>query len=148
MENFNDDRIIDTKNRVFYSNTFGMGRTNPRSLHTNSNHVYRRTGKSQIEDIINCGYVRPKLKVNGGHKKEVFWSLGGENLFYFDGSPILEVPTDKLIDGQMGALFIDDLSAIWIFDDKQNMYVNKLEEIKTIYYASHIESVKSKGRSI
>ena len=148
MENFDDDRIIDAKNRVFYSDAFGIGRTNPLSLRTNSNHIYRRTGISQIEDIINCGYVRPKFKVNGGHKKEVFWSLGGDNLFYFDGSPILEVPADKLVDGQIGALFIDDLSAIWIFDNKQNMYINKLEDIKSIYVATHIENEQSKGRSI
>lgn len=148
MENIDDDRIIDAKNRVFYSDAFGIGRTNPIALHTNSNHVYRRTGISQIEDIINCGYVRPKLKVNGGHKKEVFWSLGGDNLFYFDGSPILETTTDKIVDGQMGALFIDDLSAIWIFDNSQNMYVNKLDDIREMYAATHIENEQSKGRSL
>ena len=123
----NDDRIIDARNRVFTSDAFGIGRENPLSLHTDSDHIYRRTGMSQIEDIIKCGYVRPKIKVNGGHKKEVFWSLGGDNLFYFDGSPILETTIEKAVDGQMGALFIDDLSAIWIFDSKQNIYVNRFK---------------------
>lgn len=148
MENITDDRILDARNRVFYDDSFGVGRTNPISLHTNSNFIYRRTGMSQIEDIIKCGYVRPKLKVNGGHKKEVFWSLGNDNLFYFDRSPILETSANNLTNGQIGALSINDLSAIWIFDSTQNKYINRLEEIKQMYIFTHTEIEETKGRSL
>ncbi len=137
MTNFtnNDiDRIKKAKNRVFFTGGFGIGRNNPNSLSTTSLSVYRVTGMNQIADIINCGYIRPKVGlIKGGHKNEVFWSLGGEKTFYYDKRPVLETEAKNVTNGQIGALSINDLNAIWIFDESQNKYINKIDIILKIY---------------
>lgn len=126
-----DLRISNAINRVFYSDGLGIGRSNPISLHTNPSSIYRVTGNSQIEDIIECGFIRPKIgKVKGGHSNEVFWSIGGEKTFYYDKRPVLEVSVERIKDNQIGALSINDLSSIWIFDENQQKYVDNLEIIK------------------
>lgn len=52
-------------------------------MSTDSNYVYRVIGSSQIEDIVNSGYVRPPLgKAKGGHVSEVFWIQGSDKLFF------------------------------------------------------------------
>lgn len=132
MEILDNERIKDAKNRVF-NDAMGLGRNNPISLHTKSSSLYRRTGMEQIADMINCGYIRPKEKVKGGHIKEVFWSKGSEKLFYYDKSPILEVLDDKVVNGQIGALSINELQGIWIFSDSQNKYVNRLDFFRKLY---------------
>lgn len=53
----------------------------------------------QMEEIINTGYVRAKEKVKGGHTNELFWTRGGDKLFYWDKRPVLEAPADKVIEG-------------------------------------------------
>ena len=130
----NTDRISTAKNRVFStSDGLAFGKNNPISLHTSSSSVYRITGMSQIADIINCSHIRPKEgKINGGHTNEVFWAMGSDNLFYFDKRPVLETSKDKVIEGQIGALSLDDLTAVWIFDESKNCYVNKIDAIKQI----------------
>lgn len=121
-----NDRIATAKNRVFYSDGMGFGRDNPISLHTLPTSVYRTTGMDQIADIINCGYVRPKEgHIKGGHKNEVFWSVGSERTFYYNGRPVLETSIEKVKDGQIGSLSLDDLTSIWIFDYEQNCYFDK-----------------------
>lgn len=130
-----DDRITTAKNRVFESDKgIAFGKDNPIALHTSSSAVYRCTGMGQIADIVNCNYIRPKIgKLKGGHKNEVFWSRGGEKLFYIEKkAPILEVSADKVRDGQIGCLSLDDLSAVWIFDPKKNCFVNKIDLVKQI----------------
>lgn len=137
-----DDRIQSTKNRVFVQE-IPIGKNNPISLKTNSDYVYRVTGMNQIEDILNTGYVRSKEVVKGGHKKELFWSRGGENLFYFDKRPVLEAPYSKVQNGQIGAIPIEDLTAIWMFNNEENKYVNCLD-----YYINlREEYYKPKGKS-
>ena len=90
------ERIMNTRNRIFESG-ISLGKNDPISMHTDSNHVYRVTGESQIEDIINCGYVRPPLgKAKGGHVGEVFWTHGGNKLFFYDKRPVLETSIDIL----------------------------------------------------
>lgn len=126
------DRIKNAKNRVFEQGV-AAGKYLPRAMSTDSDHIYRRSGMHQIQDIIISGYVRPKEKVQGGHRFEVFWTHGGEKLFYYSGAPILEVPAYLLKDGQMGAVSINDLSAIWLFDEQDNKYVNRLDYIKQLY---------------
>ncbi len=129
-------RVNDAINRVHPKPAASVGRNNPKSLHTVSTSTYRSTGESQIQDIIHTGYIRPKAgKVAGGHRGEVFWSLGGEDLFYIPqtASSILEVSSDKVKDGQVGALGIDDLQAIWTFDEKQQKYVDRLDDVKRQY---------------
>lgn len=130
----NDDRIITAKNRVFDKDGLGLGKNNPISLHTVGTSVYRNTGYNQLEDIIESGFVRPKIgKLRGGHENEVFWSIGGEKTYYYDKRVVLEAPISIVYDGKVGAISINDLSAIWIFDEKQNKYINKLEQIKTLH---------------
>ncbi len=129
----NDDRIASSVNRVFYSDGLGLGRDNPIALKTDNLHIYRKTGMNQIADIVNTGYVRAKEKVRGGHHKEVFWSLGGDKLFYYDKTPVLEIEVDKLEDHQVGAVNLYDLSAIYIFDEMRGEYVNRLEILKMLY---------------
>jgi len=131
MEKELPSRVVDAKNRVFYSDGLGIGRNNPISLHTNSSSIYRVTGYGQIADIINCGYVRPKEgRIKGGHKDEVFWSLGGEKNFYYDKRPVLEISSNKVKNGQMGAVTLEKLNSIWIFDEFQDKYVDRIETIR------------------
>lgn len=129
----NDERITSCKNRVFKSEFSPRYDNNPNVFRTNENSVYRVTGMDQIADIINCGYVRPKEgKVVGGHENEVFWSAGGDKLNFIGEKPILEASADTLNDRQIGALSLNDLTAIWVFDSESGKRENKLNTIKDI----------------
>lgn len=133
------DRIKEARNRVFYSDGLGIGRNNPNALHTKKSSVYRITGMNQIKDIIECGYVRPKEgRVKGGHINEVFWSIGSDKLFYQNGRPVIEVLENKVKNGQIGAIHINDIEAIWMFDPEKNCYYNNLTNIKK----AHLEHQK------
>ena len=55
------DRVATTINRVVPS-PLAIGRDDPTALATKEGFVYRETGYNQIEDIINCGYVRSNMK--------------------------------------------------------------------------------------
>lgn len=50
---------------------------------------------------------------------------------------------DKVKDGQMGAISLEDLTAIWIFNEKENRYVNCIE----YYRCLREELLSSKGKS-
>lgn len=133
------ERIIYAKNSV--GPGFGPGKNIPNALKTNETSVYRVTGIDQIQDIIDCGYVRPK---GYGVRREnvgdiIYWSIGGKNLYYHDGRPVLEAPIDKVQNGQIGAIPIDNLTGIWIFDKNQNKYVNNIELIRNAYNQMHQE---------
>ena len=142
--NDNIDRITTAKNRVFYSDGLGLGRNNPISLHTSTTLIYRVTGMDQLADIVNCGFVRPREgRVKGGHVNEVFWSVGGNKTFYYDKRPVIETLEDRVKDGQIGTLSLDDLSAIWVFDYEKNCYTDKLDFIKQVR-----EEIKKSGNSI
>ncbi|MCR5146391.1 MAG: hypothetical protein K6B70_03475 [Clostridia bacterium] len=132
------DRIILAKNRVFQAG-FAIGKDNPIALNTDSNHLYRVTGQSQIEDIIECGFVRPPAnKSVGGHVGEVFWTQGGSNLYYYDRRPVLETSAEVLKEnGQIGAISLDMLTGIWIFDEQQNKYVNQIQAIRDLFSQKH-----------
>ena len=134
------ERIMNAKNRVFQGG-LGLGKDNPISMHTDSNHVYRVTGTSQIEDIINCGYVRPPIgKAKGGHTGEVFWTKGNEKLFFYDKRPVIETSTDILKEeGQIGAISLDKLTGVWMFDEQQNKYVNNIQAVRNAYNQIHPE---------
>lgn len=125
--------IANAKNSV--GPGFCPGANNPISLHTLETSVYRVTGMNQIQDIIDCGYVRPKGY--GGRADRVgdkiYWSQGGSKLYYHDKRPVIEASTDKVKDEQIGAISINDLSAIWMFDEQQNKYVNRLDQIKQLH---------------
>ena len=126
-----DDRIESTRNRVFVQK-LAFGKDNPISLKTKDTSVYRVTGMHQIEDIITTGYVRAKEKVIGGHTNELFWTRGGDKLFYYNKRPVLEAPADKVIDGQIGAIPLEDLTSIQYFSEEENKYVNIIEYIKEL----------------
>lgn len=134
------ERIMNAKNRVFQGG-LGLGKDNPISMHTDSSHVYRVTGTSQIEDIINCGYVRPPIgKAKGGHTGEVFWTKGNEKLFFYDKRPVIETSTDILKEeGQIGAISLDKLTGVWMFDEQQNKYVNNIQAVRNAYNQIHPE---------
>lgn len=134
------ERIVNAKNRVFQAD-LALGKDNPISMHTDSSHVYRVTGTSQIEDIINCGYVRPPIgKAKGGHTGEVFWTKGNEKLFFYDKRPVIETSTDILKEeGQIGAISLDKLTGVWMFDEQQNKYVNNIQAVRNAYNQIHPE---------
>lgn len=122
-----DERVTNCRNRVFEQN-LTIGKDIPHALTTDSNFNYRVTGMNQIADIIVTGYVRPNEgKIKGGHHNEVFWTHGSDKLFYYDKRPVLEVPVSKLQNNQTGAISINDLSAIYIFYNEENKYINRLE---------------------
>ena len=138
-----NERISDSRNRVF-TNSLAIGKDIPIAMSTSNTSIYRVTGLNQIEDIINCGYVRPKAgKLMGGHTNEIFWTRGGEKTFYYDKRPVLEVQEDKLKDGQIGAISIEDLSGIWIFDESQNKYINQINYFKDLYKQRHSNNADS-----
>lgn len=141
MEN---DTIYVVKNSVG-SEGISLGKNNPISLHTDNKHVYRVTGMDQIEDIINTGYIKTKgYGVRAQNRGEiVYWTAGGDKLFYYDKRPVLEVLSTNIRDGQLGALSIDDLSAIWMFDEEQNKYTNQLIEVKRQYLLKKKEMISS-----
>lgn len=129
----NDERIVSCKNRIIKPEVGFRYDDNPNVFRTDESSVYRITGIDQIADIINCGYVRSKEgKVKGGHENEVFWSAGGDKLNFIDERPILETSADTVKDGQIGALSLDDLTAVWIFDSESGKRENKLNTIKII----------------
>ena len=125
--------IANAKNSV--GPGFCPGANNPISLHTLETSVYRVTGMNQIQDIIDCGYVRPKGYGGRANRvgDKIYWSQGGSKLYYHDKRPVIEASTDKVKDGQIGAISINDLSAIWMFDEQCNKYVNRLEQIKQLH---------------
>ena len=142
MEYFADDRIKNTRNRVFRSD-MAIGKDSPNALSTVSTSVYRvigrTTGTGQIKDIISCGYVRPKqTPPNDRHHNQLFWTKGGEKTFYMSGNRmILEAPAEKVQDNQIEAIPFEDLIAIWVFDTKQNKYVNHIDYYKKLYQQIH-----------
>ena len=130
-----DDRIISAINRVFETeNGISYGRDDPQAMHTKEASVYRVTGMNQIKDILACGYVRPrKGRLKGGHYNEIFWSKGSNRLYYKPGSIILEAPSDKVKNHQIGAIPFDDLIGIWQFNNETAQYENKIDSYKKIY---------------
>jgi len=142
MEYIEDDRIENTRNRVFI-NDIVLGKNSINALSTVSTSVYRvigrRTGRGQIEDILNCGYVRPKVtSVNDKHHNELFWTRGGEKTFYMNGNHIiLEALAEKVKDNQLGAIPFEDLIGIWVFDEEKNKYINCIEYYKDLYQKIH-----------
>ena len=115
-------------NRVFENTGLGLGKNNPNRFETKEDSIYRITGRSQIDDIIESGYVRPpKGKLRGGKKGEVHWARGDNKLFYTDTERYI-LETKKDINDKVGALSIDDLTAIWQFDGTK--WVNIISDIK------------------
>lgn len=130
-----DDRINISINRVAPSVT-SVGKNDPTALPTKEGFVYRETGISQITDIIDCGYVRSNIKRKSN---QVWWTKGGANSFHVNKRPVLVASSDIVIDSKIGAISIDDLFEIWIYDDKTQKWNNKIDEIKKLYEEKHQE---------
>ena len=128
-----DELIYISKNTVGKGE--GYGTPNEHSLMTSSEFIYRVTGMDQILDIIECGYVRPKgygKRFNRvGHV--VYWSQGGGKHHYDDKRPVIMAKSDKIKDGQIGCISIDELEAIWMYNEEQQVYIDKLPAIKNIH---------------
>ena len=128
------DRINDAINNV--GPGFSLGKNINNALKTSEEYVYRVCGMDQVEDIINCGYVRPK---GYGSRRDrvgdkIYWSIGNDHLFYYDKRPVLQAPREKVQQGQVGAIPLEDLCAVWLFDEITNSYVNKLDYIQELYF--------------
>ena len=120
------------------------GRKEPYYLTTDSMHVYRTTSMDQINDIIESGYVRPK---GYGSRRDrvgdrIYWSIGGEGIYYFNKSPVIESTVENVRDCQLGPIYIDDLSAIWIFDENENKYIDRLDYVKSLYEENNKENIR------
>lgn len=142
MEYFEDDRIKNTRNRVF-TNNIAIGKNIPNSMSTVSTSVYRvigrKTGVGQIKDIISCGFVRAKqTPPNDKNHNQLFWTQGGEKTFYMNGNHmILEAPAEKVQNNQIGAIPFPDLIGIWTFDPQQNKYINHINYYRSLYQQIH-----------
>ncbi len=135
------NRISNARNRVFdTSNGPAIGKNIPSAMKTKENSVYRITGKNQLNDILACGYVRPREgRLKGGHENEIFWSQGSDKLFYYDFSRIiLEAPSANVQNNQIGAIPIEDLSGIWEFNHDKQTYENRLDFYLRVYNEVHL----------
>lgn len=112
--NLSLDRVAGIRNRVFTGDPiFPKDVWQIPAFNTNS--AYRLTGQSQIDDIIQTGFVRPRSgKIKGGHTNEVHWSAGNAKSGYNiqPGQYILETPR-SLVDGTSNAIGVNDLSHVW-----------------------------------
>ena len=131
MNNYSD--LYNVKNSVAPCN-LSLGKDNTMLLKLKECYDYRVTGIDQINDIINCGYVRPKeYGVRGqNHGDIIYWSIGG-NVCYYDKRPVLEISLSKVHDEQIDSIYLDELSVIWISDVLKTLYFNKIENIRSLY---------------
>lgn len=107
------DRVFGIRNRVFTGNPV-FQKDNWVIPAFNTNSAYRLTGQSQIDDMIQTGFVRPKAgKIKGGHTNEVHWSAGQPRFGYNggEGRYVLESPLG-LVNETGVALNVKDLSHI------------------------------------
>lgn len=128
MENI--DRVRTSINRIAPSFS-QVGKNDPTALSTKEGFAYRETGTPQINDIIECGFVRsnPLRKSN-----QVWWTYGGKNSFHVNkNKAVLVARTDVVGDCSTGAISIDDLFEIWFYDESTGQWHDRLNEIKTMY---------------
>ena len=123
------ERVSNTINRVAPSFS-SVGKNDPTALSTRDGYVYRETGLPQIYDIIECGYVRSNKKRKSN---QVWWTSGGSNSFHINKKPILVASCDVVIDCNIGAIPITDLTEIWMYDEQTQTWNNKIDEIKMMY---------------
>lgn len=135
--NLSLDRVAGIRNRVFTGDPiFPKDVWQIPAFNTNS--AYRLTGQSQINDIIQTGFVRPRSgKIKGGHTNEVHWSAGNAKSGYNinPGQYILESPRG-LVDGTSNAIGVNDLSHVWT--TRNGQVVDVIDEIRP-----HMRTVSS-----
>ncbi len=147
MELTDEQRINKSRNRVFISN-FAIGKNSDYAMSTKEGFVYRNTGVSQIKDILESGYVRPRIeRIKGnGHINETYWSAGGPNLYYMDQSSfVLEAPAEIVPDNSLGAIPLSALTGIWVFNQDQKRYINMIDYYKKTYNDIHDNKYESRS---
>ena len=107
-------------------------------LPTTSDKVYRVTGMDQIQDIISCGYVRPKPN----RKEIIYWSQGGDDFFYIDKRPVIEAPISKVYNGLEGEVPLEYITGIWMYSEEQDRYINGIEYVIDAYNELHSERTR------
>ena len=135
-----DNRIETCRNRVYDTNDkLAIGKNAPNRMSTKESSVYRMTGYNQLKDILQCGYVRPRLgKLKGGHENEVFWSKGSDKLFYFsNGGVIIEAPSNKVINDMIGAVSFEDIIGIYLYNEETNKFENYISYYQELYDKIH-----------
>lgn len=123
------DRAAGIRNRVFTGDPI-FPKTTWQVPAFNTNSAYRLTGQSQIDDMMQTGFVRPKSgKIKGGHTNEVHWSAGNAKSGYNirPGQYILESPRG-LVDGTSNAIGVNDLSHVWT--TRNGQVVDVIDEIR------------------
>lgn len=131
------DRTIGIQNRVFTGDPI-FPKTTWQIPAFNTNSAYRLAGQSQIDDMIQTGFVRPRFgKIKGGHTNEVHWSAGNAKSGYNiqPGQYILESPRG-LVDGTSNALGVNDLSHVWT--TRNGQVIDIIDEIRP-----HMKTVSS-----
>jgi len=129
------ERVNDSINRVTKS-VSSVGKDDPTSLKTKEGFVYRETGMPQIIDIINCGYVRYNVK---RASRQVWWTYGGPNSFHVNKEKaVLVASCDCVIDCNEGAIFIDDLAEIWMYDKESMKWFDRIEDVRKLYIEKHL----------
>ena len=129
----NDDRIFNSINRIAPS-VSKVGKDDSTALSTKEGYVYRETGFEQIADIIDCGYVRSNAKRKSN---QVWWTYGGKNSFHINKRPVLVASTKIVKDFLIGAISLNDLTEIWVYNLETQTWNNKIEEIKAMYFEKH-----------
>lgn len=137
VDTFIPERVLETKNSVVESKNspYNLFANELGVMHTNEDSTYRQTGISQISDIIDTGYVRANSAYdnNEAKKNRIWWTQGSNKLHYKpDPRAILEISSDKISEGQIGAVSLDDLSHIWVYDDEQSKYVDVIDKVKEL----------------
>ena len=123
------DRTVGIQNRVFTGDPI-FPKTTWQIPAFNTNSAYRLTGQSQIDDMIQTGFVRPRFgKIKGGHTNEVHWSAGNAKSGYNikPGQYILESPRG-LVDGTSNAIEVNDLSHVWT--TRNGKIVDVIDEVR------------------
>lgn len=136
-----EERINNCKNSVG-DGSIGFAREGSRSLPTKPGYVYRTTQISQIEDIVNSGYVRPKENAKRG--QIVYWGKGGKNIFCGNEIFVLESTEDKVYDGKTGAIHITDLTGIYMYNPDDDRILNCLDYYLNLYYEFNQEQKKER----
>ena len=123
------DRTVGIQNRVFTGDPI-FPKTTWQIPASNTNNAYRLTGQSQIDDIMQTGFVRPRLgKIKGGHINEVHWSNGHPKSGYNvqDGQYVLET-NSNLVNNTSNAISVNDLLHVWT--TRNGRVVDVIDEIR------------------
>ncbi len=121
------DRVDETVNIVV--KPFFKGDINDSSMiGMDDDKVYRITGKEQINDMIECGYVRSRE--NGTHGNRVFWTQGCAGYAFAPGDKYtIVVSASNLKNKQIGAVPLSEVTNVFKYNMEENRFVDVIEVI-------------------